>query len=124
MVDLIKAKFYSLIKQQMRCNVQLAHRIWRHAVRSLGDSTVKLSGLSEAIDVRIATLWTYHHGKARWPADTLIDALISIGGASIVDGKLIIPIPELDEDFVQSREANRERSTRKKSRRHADALGG
>lgn len=121
MVDLIKAKFYSLIKQQMRCNVQLAHRIWRHAVRSLGDSTVKLSGLSEAIDVRIATLWTYHHGKARWPADTFIEALISIGGATIVDGNIIIPIPSRD-DFAHL-EANRERSTRKKSRRPADALG-
>ena len=77
--------------------MSLTHRIYEAAAKALVGHTVNLSGLSELTGVRVATLWTYHHGKARWTADLWLASLFYIGAAKIVDGQLVIDLPELFE---------------------------
>jgi len=74
--------------------MSLTHAIWRHSVDLLGGKTVNLSGISSLTTTRIATLWTYHHGRARWTAEIWLKSLLLLGAAKIEGGKLVIDIPE------------------------------
>lgn len=73
--------------------MSITHAIWRHAVESLEGKTVNLSGISQLTGTRIATLWTYHHGRARWTAELWLKSLVIMGAARIENGVLMIPVP-------------------------------
>lgn len=60
--------------------------------------SINLSGISRLLGTRVATMWSYHHGKAKWPADLWLLSLILTGGCK-VDGKTLtitIPLDILD----------------------------
>jgi hypothetical protein len=74
--------------------VSLAQTIWRFNSRSYEDRTINLSAIAKAAKLRVATIWTYHHGKARWTADVWIKALLLLGAAEVIGDNIVIKIPE------------------------------
>lgn len=77
----------------------ITHRLWSKAVSKLENKSVNLSKISKLTQVRVATLWTYHHGKARWTADLWLKVMLLTGIAQISENQLIIPLGDLVEDF-------------------------
>lgn len=82
--------------------MSITSQIWRFASGKLAGKSVNLSKVSKILNVRVATLWTYHHGRARWTADLWLKALILIGGAKIQDESLIIPITNDLRDILET----------------------
>lgn len=84
--------------------MSITHAIWRNAVESLSGKAVNLSGISQLTGTRIATLWTYHHGRARWTAELWLKSLLILGAARLEGDKLVIDVPEgLDAPLASDR---------------------
>lgn len=74
--------------------MSIAQKIWLyHANQSEGRS-VNLSAIAKACKLRVATIWTYHHAKARWTADIWLQALFLLGAAEFIGDNIVIKIPE------------------------------
>lgn len=75
--------------------MSISHHIYQQwtNVISESDATVNLSQLAKLIDTRVATVWSYHHGKAKWPADVWLLTMILTGCAKIEGGTLTLSIP-------------------------------
>jgi len=52
------------------------HEVWLQAVEG---QDINLSKLARELGMRIATLWGYHTGRSRWPAETWIKAMKAVG---------------------------------------------
>lgn len=80
--------------------MSIAHHIYKAwgDVLTENDSVVNLSRLSQLIGTRVATVWAYHHGKAKWPADIWLLSLILTGAAKVEGDTVTIKIgsPVLD----------------------------
>jgi hypothetical protein len=74
--------------------VSIAHAIWQHNAKSPDGRSLNLSAIASAAKLRIATIWTYHHAKARWTADTWIRAMLITGGAELMGDHLVVKLPE------------------------------
>lgn len=74
--------------------MSFAHKIWLFNSKAPEGHSLNLSAIAAAAKLRIATIWTYHHAKARWTADTWIRALLITGGAEIMGDHIVIKIPE------------------------------
>lgn len=72
---------------------KICQAVWAYACSRYEGKNVNLSRVSEANGTRVATLWTYHHGKARWTADLWVRTLLLLGHARIENDALIIPVP-------------------------------
>lgn len=74
--------------------MSITHDLWRSAASRIPQKSVNLSKVSKILGVRVATLWTYHHGRARWTADLWLKSLILIGAAKLENDKLVIDLTE------------------------------
>ena len=73
---------------------KICQAIWNFAAQKYEGKSINLSRVSKETNVRVATLWTYHHGKARWQADLWIRGLLLLGHARVENGSLVIPLPD------------------------------
>lgn len=74
--------------------MSITHDLWRSAASRIPQKSVNLSKVSKILGVRVATLWTYHHGRARWTADLWLKSLILIGAAKLDNDKLVIDLTD------------------------------
>jgi hypothetical protein len=82
--------------------MSLSQKIWRAASQghASADACVNLSAIARRVGVRVATVWAYHHGKVRWPADLWLSALLLTGVAEISGRTLTITLPEDDTEAL------------------------
>lgn len=78
--------------------MSLSQKIWRAAAQghASADACVNLSAIARRVGVRVATVWAYHHGKVRWPADLWLSAMLLTGAAQVSGRTLMITLPDDD----------------------------
>lgn len=67
------------------------HEVWLQAVEG---RDINLSKLARELGMRIATLWGYHTGRSRWPAETWVKAMKAVGYDIAVSAA---PVPGVSE---------------------------
>lgn len=72
--------------------MSITHKVWSFATARIEGKTINLSAAAKVLNVRVATLWAYHHGVARWTADLWLRGLFLMGAAKIENDAIVIPI--------------------------------
>lgn len=72
--------------------MNLCQSVWNRATKACPGKTVNLSKLCNELGVRIATIWTYHHRKARWTAEHWLQSCLAVGAAHVEDGRIVIDL--------------------------------
>lgn len=76
--------------------MSLSQRVYKSWIKVHEDNgqLINLSKLAGLLGTRVATLWSYHHGKAKWPADLWILTMILTGGARVEGNSITIEVPD------------------------------